>query len=79
MSQYFNNQSFARAASVTPSDTTNQTGSGLHVGGAGAVSLVTEGGDTVTFSGLTAGTVLYVRFTQVRATGTTATLLVRLW
>lgn len=69
----------SRAAAVTASDTTEICGSALYVGGAGNVSLVTEGGDTVTFSGIQAGTTLVIRFTKVRATSTTATNLVRLW
>lgn len=68
-----------RAAAVTPSDTADNYGAALYIGGAGNVSLVTEGGDTVTFTAPPVGTVLNVRFTRVRATGTTATNLVRLW
>ena len=79
MSRYFNNQSFTRAAAVTPSDTTFQEGSGLYVGGTGNIALVTEGGDTVTFNGNPVGSVLYLRFSQIKATGTTATNLIRLW
>ena len=69
----------SRAAAVTPSDTTELEGSALYVGGAGNVAIVTEGGDTVTFSGVQAGSMLVLRFRQVRATSTTATNLVRLW
>lgn len=79
MSQYFNSQSFAHAAAVTTSDTADNPGAALYVGGAGNVSLVTEGGETTTFTAPPVGSVLYVRFTKVRATGTTATNLVRLW
>lgn len=79
MSQYFTNQSFRRAAAVTPSDTADNYGAALYIGGAGNVTLVTEGGDTVLFTAPPVGSVLYVRFTQVKATGTTATALVRMW
>ena len=69
----------ARAAAVTPSDTTEIFSNALYVGGAGNVSVVTEGGDTVTFSGVQAGTTLVIRATKVRATSTTATAIVRMW
>lgn len=69
----------SRAAAVTPSDSAETFGSALYIGALGNVSVVTEGGDTVTFSGVPAGTTLVVRFTRVRSTGTTATNLVRLW
>jgi hypothetical protein len=74
-----NSQTPTRAAAVTPSDSADANGVALYVGALGNVSLVTEGGDTVTFAGIPAGTTLVVRFKQVRATGTTATNLVRLW
>lgn len=79
MSQYVTSQSFRRAAAVTTSDSGDNYGTGLYVGGAGNVSLVTEGGDTVTFTAPPVGSVIPVRFVKVNATGTTATLLVRLW
>lgn len=68
------------AIAITPSDTVDTTAlcRGLFVGGAGAVSLVTLAGNTVAFTGLTAGSVLPVMFSRVNATGTTATLLVGL-
>lgn len=69
----------ARAAAVTPSDSTTTFANALYIGGAGNVAVVTEGGDTVTFSGVPAGTTLVVRVTQVRSTNTTATNIVRLW
>ena len=69
----------ARAAAVTPSDSATTFANALYIGGAGNVAVVTEGGDTVTFSGVPAGTTLVVRVTQVRATNTTATNIVRLW
>ena len=69
------------AAAVTPSDVTALAtdARGLYVGGAGNVNLVTSGGETVLFSGVTAGSVLPVRTHQVLAAGTTATNIVALW
>ena len=69
----------SRAAAVTPSDTTELEASALYVGGAGDVAVVTEGGDTVTFTGVQAGSMLVLRIKQVRTTSTTATNIVRLW
>ena len=69
----------SRAAAVTPSDTTQIYASALFVGGAGNVAVVTEGDDTVTFSGVQAGSMLVLRIKQVRSTSTTATNIVRLW
>ena len=69
----------SRAAAVTPSDSTQIYASALYVGGAGNVSVVTEGDDTVTFTGVQAGSMLVLRIKQVRATSTTATNIVRLW
>lgn len=69
----------SRAAAVTPSDTTELEASALFVGGAGSLAVVTEGGDTVTFNGVQAGSMLVLRIKQVRAASTTATNIVRLW
>lgn len=51
----------------------------LYVGGAGNVSVVTIGGDTITFSAVPAGTILPIQVDRLRATGTTATLVNALW
>lgn len=51
----------------------------IWVGGAGAVKVTLYGGDTVTLSGVTAGTLLPLRVTRVFSTGTDATLLVGLY
>lgn len=69
------------AAAVTPNDSTDLATSarGLYVGGAGNVVLVTVGGDEVTFTGVTAGSILPVRTARVKATSTTATSIVALW
>jgi hypothetical protein len=45
----------------------------IWVGGAGAVEVITSGGDTVVLAGITAGTLLPVRAKRVRAAGTTVT------
>jgi hypothetical protein len=67
-----------RAAVVTPNDSSDlaSIARGLYVGGAGDLSIVTSDGDTVTLTGVQAGTVLPVRVARVRATGTTATAIV---
>ena len=68
------------AAVVTPSDTADQGNvRGLYVGGAGNVSIVTAAGNTCVFTGVTAGSILPVRCTKVRSTGTTATTIVALY
>ena len=69
------------AAAITPNDTTDLTNAtrSLYIGGAGNVKIDTVLGDTVTLSGVVAGTVIPVRASRVYATGTTATNLVGLW
>lgn len=51
----------------------------LWVGGAGNVALETVGGDSVTFSGVAAGTLLPVRARKVVVSGTTATSILGLY
>jgi hypothetical protein len=79
MVNFVNSQNYSHADVTTPSDTTEQAGAAIYVGGAGNVSLLTEGGDTVTFTAPPVGSIIPMRFTRVRATGTTATLLIRMW
>lgn len=69
------------AAAVTPNDSTDltTTARALWVGGAGDVSVITAGGDTVTLEGAAAGGIIPVCVSRVRATGTTATDIVALW
>lgn len=69
-----------RAIAVAPSDSVNlpQSAMALWVGGAGNISLITAGGDTVLISGIVAGTYLNIQTSRVRATGTTASLIVAL-
>jgi hypothetical protein len=64
------------ATAVTTSDTANNTYSYLYVGTGGSVSLVTEAGQTVTFSNVPDGGYVWVRTIRVRATGTTASNIV---
>jgi len=74
---------FTHVAAVTPADATPFTSptyaEWLWVGGAGNVKLITRGGETVTFSGVPAGTFLPIECTGVESTGTTATLILRCW
>ena len=65
-----------RAFAVTPSDTAANVYSYLYIGGAGNLSIVTEGGDTVTLVGLPVGSWVWVRTSKVRSTSTTATNIV---
>jgi len=51
----------------------------LYVGGTGNVSVITIGGDQITFNGVPAGTTLPIQVLKLRATGTTATLVNALW
>lgn len=68
------------AASVTPSDATVFVHpSAIYVGTAGAVAVVTEGGDTVTITTANNGEYLGCMVKQVLATGTTASGIVRYW
>lgn len=71
----------SRAAAVTPSDSEDLATStrGIWVGGAGNISLDTVGGDTVTITGIAAGTLLPIRAARIRSTSTTATAIVALW
>jgi len=70
-----------RAFAITGNDSTDLTifPRAIYVGGAGNVKVITLGGDTVTFSGMLAGTVLPVRVKRVFSTDTTATNLLGLY
>lgn len=61
--------------------TVGNQGCFLYVGGSGNVKVTTIGQDVITFSGITAGTVLPVQVIKVHAaaSGTTATLINALW
>lgn len=71
----------SHAAAVTPHDTTalTKTCRSLYVGGAGNVTVITAGGETVAFVGVPAGALLPVRATHVKSTGTSATSILALW
>ena len=51
----------------------------LYVGGTGNVSVITIGGDIITFNGVPAGTTLPIQVLKLRSSGTTATLINALW
>lgn len=67
-----------KAVAVTPNDANDlaYVAKRLWVGGAGNVTLITLGGDTVEYASVPAGTYLNVRASRVKATGTTATNIV---
>lgn len=69
------------AVAVTPSDTVNlgRTTRALYVGGEGNISLTFEEGQTVTFTGVAAGSLLPVQVMRVNSTSTTATSIVALF
>ncbi len=68
------------AASVTASDTANLDAvSVIYIGGDGNVKVTTEGGDAVTFNGVSAGDILPVAVARVWSTGTTASDIIALW
>lgn len=69
---------YQTAKAITPSDTSPQTYRAIYVGGAGNVSVVTAGGDTVTFTAPPVGSIIPIEVSFVRSTLTTATLLVGL-
>lgn len=74
-------QPAVHAVAVTTHDT-NELGyvtRALYVGGAGNVEVVMQGGETVVFSAVPVGAVLPIRVKQVKATGTTATLILALY
>jgi hypothetical protein len=65
---------------ITPSDGTDlaETVRAVFVGGSGSLVAVLASGAELTFAGLAGGTVLPIRARRVKATGTSATLLVGL-
>jgi hypothetical protein len=65
---------------VTPSDSVEVKCRGIYVGGTGNISVVgMEDNAPVTFTAVPVGTVLPVAARLIRATGTTATLMVALF
>lgn len=73
--------SASNAAVVVPSDTVALAtpARALWVGGAGNVTALMAGGQTVTFTAVPAGTLLPIQAVRVNATATTATLIVAFW
>jgi hypothetical protein len=59
---------------VTPSDSTDlsEIVRALYIGAPGDVATILKSGATVTFKNLAAGTILPVRASRIKATGTTA-------
>jgi hypothetical protein len=74
-------EQFDNAVAVTKSDATvyDPPLDQLYVGGTGAVTVVTVGGQTVAFAAVPAGTWLKIRCTKVKSTGTDATSIVGVW
>lgn len=68
---------YSSAKAITPNDSTAVTFRAIYVGGAGNVTVTTEGGDLVTFTAPPVGTIIPVSVKLVMA-ATTATLLVGL-
>jgi hypothetical protein len=72
--------SSTRAAAVTPNDSTVVNCNAIYVGGAGNISVVLQSDNTpVTFTAVPVGSILPVAARIIRATGTTATLMVALF
>ncbi len=71
-------QIYQGGKAITTSDTVDQQGRALWVGGTGNVVMVTVGGDTLTFTAIAANTLIPVSFKRINATNTTATALIAL-
>lgn len=72
---------YTHAASIT-TDNSNDLptpAKAIYVGGAGDLTVTTGSGEDVVFKAVPVGTVLPVKIKRVKATGTTATLLLALW
>lgn len=70
-----------RAVAVTTSDTVvyDQPTRAIYIGGSGNLRVDMVSGGTVTFIGLTSGTVLPIQAERIYATSTTATNLIALY
>ncbi len=70
-----------RGFAVTPSDAADLAAEtrALYVGAGGDIAVVLASGDAVTLSGVISGSLLPLRATRVKATGTTATQIVGLY
>lgn len=73
----------AHAEAITPADSDlNQFTRSIYVGGAGDLTVTMagdEGDAIVTFKAVPVGQILPIRVSQIRATLTTATLIVAMW
>ena len=71
------------AEAVTPSDSAgdnwDRPTNGIYVGGAGDVVVVFQGGTSITFTGVAAGTILPVSAVRIASTSTTASSMVAMW
>ncbi len=69
------------AAAVTPNDSTDLSDvtRWVWVGGAGNLAVIMQDGSTPTLTGVPAGSLLPIRVSRVKATGTTATTIVARW
>jgi hypothetical protein len=72
-----NGRTFGEAVAITKSDSESNAYGSIYVGGAGNVTVVTEAGQTITFTAPPVGTILPIRTSKVTA-ATTATLLIGL-
>lgn len=72
---------FRHMFAVTPHDVNElpYVTRALYIGGAGDVAVVTDAGDSGTFAGMSGGSILPGCIKQVKATGTTATLMIGLY
>lgn len=68
------------AAAVTPSDSVDlaNVSRGLYVGTGGDLTVITKGGTTILFKAVPSGTLLPIRVSRVKATGTAAADIVAL-
>ena len=64
---------------ASPQTTIGNTGCNLYIGGAGNVKVTTIGGDIITFTAVSVGSVLPVQVIKLHSTDTTATLVNALW
>lgn len=69
---------YSTGKAITPSDTAPNTFRAIYVGATGNLTVIDEGGDTVTFNAVPVGTIIPISTSFVKATLTTATLLVGL-
>lgn len=70
----------SHGAVVTPGASALATSTrAVYVGGAGNLNVTLVGGETVLFSGVTAGSVLPIRCSHILSASTTATSIVALW